>query len=104
MVGGDDMTESNLRIGVRNQTSAENVSTSIDTGGPSRDLTDGELRRLRRAVKRSPRQFDYPVRTWTRKLVQHYIRDSFGVTYSLQFIDRLAEAVGVTHRLERSDR
>jgi transposase len=97
------MTESNLRIGVRSQTPTENGSKTIDTVEPSRQLNDGELRQLRRALQRSPREFGYPVATWTNNLARHYIRDSFGVAYSLQFIDRLVEAVGVAHRLERRD-
>lgn len=97
------MNESNPRAGVRTQTPAKNESETIDTNEPSRNQTDGELRQLRRALQRSPRQFGYPVVTWTPKLVQHYIRESFDVTYPLQFIDRLVEAIGVAHRLERSD-
>lgn len=96
------MTESNLRIGVRIQTPTGNVSKTIDTGEPSRQLTDGELRQLRRALQHPPRKFSYPVATWTKKLVRHYIRDSFSVAYSLKFVDRLVKAVGVAHRLERS--
>jgi transposase len=97
------MTESNLRVGVRNQTPTENESETIDIGEPSRELTDGELRQLQRTLQRPPRQFGYPVATWTPKLAQHYIRESFDVTYSLQFIDRMVKAVGVAHRLERRD-
>jgi transposase len=97
------MTESNLRVGVRNQTPTENVSETIDIGETSRELTDGELRQLQRTLQGTPRQFGYPVATWRRQLVQRYIRESFDVTYSLQFIDRLVKAVGVAHRLERRD-
>lgn len=97
------MIESNLRIGVRSQTPTENVSKTIDIGEPSRELNHGELRQLRRTLQRSPRQFGYSVATWTPKLAQHYICESFDVTYSLQFIDRLAKAIGVAHRLEQDD-
>jgi transposase len=97
------MTESNLRIGVRSQTPTENVPKTIGTSEPSRELNHGELRQLRRALQRPPRQFGYSVTAWTRQLVQDYIHERFDVTYSLQFIDRLVKAVGVAHRLEGWD-
>lgn len=94
------MTEPNLHIGVRDQVPAEGQSPAIDRKESSRELTNHELRQLRRTLQETPQEIGYSIPTWTVQLIQRYIRNSFGVAYPLPFIERLVRAVGVAHRLE----
>ena len=50
--------------------------------------------KIRKALRKSPREFGYPVDAWTVKILHAYIRDHLGVNYHPNYIYELVHKLG----------
>jgi transposase len=76
----------------------EEAVTDDERDGRPRKLDDREWARFERALLESPAEAGYEARFWTPTLVQEYLDDRFGVSYSLPSCRRLMREAGLRYR------
>lgn len=65
------------------------------TGRPSR-LSQSDQKKLRNAIRRSPRELGYDQNLWDGPLLSHHIKEHYGVTLGVRQCQRLFHQLGFT--------
>lgn len=84
------------------------LSTKI-ASGRKRLLSDGQMLKLSRLLRRNPRQLEFDFGLWTRKRIRELIRREFGIDYTEQNVGKILKMLGfspqrpVYHALQRDE-
>jgi len=62
--------------------------------GSPRRVTDEQLEQLKQVIKAGPQAAGFTAGVWNGPMVQHWIKDNFGVSYHKQHIPRLLHSLG----------
>lgn len=75
--------------------------TDDQRSGRNRKLSDNELEEFRQTVLEPPTQSGYDEPAWTTKLVRVYLRETYGVAYSIPSCRRLLKEAGLSYQKPR---
>jgi transposase len=76
---------------------------AVKQNGQPKRLSDSQLKKLRRAVEKSPMEKKIPFSIWTTKLVQYFIEKNFGVKYVLMQVHRILRKLGMSMQKQRPE-
>ncbi|UWG46321.1 Transposase [Halanaeroarchaeum sp. HSR-CO] len=89
---------------------AENLvesATDSDRPGRNRRLTDSQFAEFTEALHEPPENVGFDAAGWTPTLAQRFLREAYGVEYSIPSCRRLMKEAGLTYRptdaIERDD-